>query len=126
MSVSFMSAGLFAIHQERWAGPLPRQTQLGIARHTETARRFVVFTDVLIDEVEAHQSLVRPGQYRHHKGRSYQVLGVVLEWSTREPLVWYVALYTEGKLAMALRPLEGPDGFITPVEGAPRFCRVRD
>jgi len=39
---------------------------------------------------------IRPGRYRHFKGREYQVLGVASHSETGEPMVVYRALYGEG------------------------------
>jgi len=41
---------------------------------------------------------IRPGRYRHFKGREYQVLGVASHSETGEPMVVYRALYGEGGL----------------------------
>jgi hypothetical protein len=39
-----------------------------------------------------------PGQYLHHKGGRYEVLGVARHSETHEPLVVYRPLYGEGAL----------------------------
>ena len=36
---------------------------------------------------------IRPGRYRHFKGKEYRVLGVARHSETLEPLVVYQALY---------------------------------
>lgn len=41
---------------------------------------------------------VRPGRYRHFKGKEYQVIGVASHSETLEPMVVYRALYGEGGL----------------------------
>ena len=41
---------------------------------------------------------IRPGRYRHFKGKEYQVLGVAVHSETLEPMVVYRALYGEGGL----------------------------
>ena len=41
---------------------------------------------------------IRPGRYRHFKGKEYQVLGVAAHSETLEPMVVYRALYGEGGL----------------------------
>ena len=41
---------------------------------------------------------VRPGRWRHFKGREYQVLAVALHSETMEEMVVYRPLYGEGRL----------------------------
>ena len=41
---------------------------------------------------------VRPGRYRHFKGKEYQVLGVAKHSESLEPMVVYRALYGDGGL----------------------------
>lgn len=41
---------------------------------------------------------IRPGRYRHFKGKEYEVLGVAFHSETLEPMVVYRALYGEGGL----------------------------
>ena len=41
---------------------------------------------------------IRPGRYRHFKGKEYQVLGLATHSETLEPMVVYRALYGEGGL----------------------------
>ena len=41
---------------------------------------------------------LKPGRYRHFKGREYQLLGVATHSETGEPMVVYRALYGEGGL----------------------------
>ena len=41
---------------------------------------------------------IRPGRYRHFKGKEYQVLGLATHSETLEPMVVYRPLYGEGKL----------------------------
>lgn len=39
---------------------------------------------------------IRPGRYRHYKGKDYQVLGMAKHSETLDELVLYVPLYGEG------------------------------
>ena len=39
---------------------------------------------------------LRPGRYRHFKGKEYRLLCVASHSETREPMVVYQALYGEG------------------------------
>ncbi len=45
---------------------------------------------------------IRPGRYRHFKGKEYRVLGVARHSETLEPLVVYQALY--GERGLWVRP----------------------
>jgi hypothetical protein len=69
---------------------------------------------------------VRPGVYRHYKGREYRVLGVALHSETEEELVVYQPLY-EGAYPLWVRPLAM---FAEEVEVAgrrvPRFALVEE
>ena len=47
---------------------------------------------------------IKPGRYRHFKGKEYYVLGVAIHTETDEPMVVYRALYGEGTLYV--RPLK--------------------
>ena len=38
---------------------------------------------------------IKPGKYRHFKGKEYEVLGVASHSETMEPMVVYRALYGE-------------------------------
>lgn len=41
---------------------------------------------------------LKPGRYRHFKGKEYQLLGMATHSETGEPMVVYRALYGEGGL----------------------------
>lgn len=45
---------------------------------------------------------MRPGLYRHYKGKTYQVVGVARHSETQEPLVVYQLLY--GNYSLWVRP----------------------
>jgi hypothetical protein len=66
---------------------------------------------------------VRPGRYRHYKGREYEVLGIARHSETEEPLVVYRCLY--GDYSLWVRPLAM---FVEEVEvegtRQPRFARL--
>lgn len=68
---------------------------------------------------------IRPGRYRHYKGRDYQVYAVAQHSETDEALVVYRPLYGEGRLFV--RPLAM---FSETVEhggqSVPRFAFVAD
>lgn len=49
--------------------------------------------------------MVKPGRYRHFKGREYQVLGIAKHSESLEPYVVYRALYGEGQLWIRPVPL---------------------
>ena len=46
---------------------------------------------------------IKPGRYRHFKGKEYEVLGVALHSETEEELVVYRALY--GDFGLWVRPV---------------------
>ena len=72
---------------------------------------------------------LRAGLYRHYKGGIYLLLGVAAHTETGELLVVYVSLdATLPGPRMRARPIDGPEGFLTPVKShitgeafAPRF-----
>ena len=41
---------------------------------------------------------IKPGKYRHFKGKEYEVLGVATHSESLEPMVVYSQLYGEGGL----------------------------
>lgn len=47
--------------------------------------------------------MLRPGRYRHFKGREYEVLGIARHSETEEELVVYRALY--GDFGLWVRPV---------------------
>ena len=66
---------------------------------------------------------LKPGLYRHYKGKDYQVLGVATHSETEESLVVYRTLY--GDFDLWVRPL---DMFVGTVEldgePTPRFTFI--
>ena len=65
---------------------------------------------------------MRTGIYKHYKGGYYLVLGVGQHTETGELEVVYVSLdATQSGPRMRVRPLEGPEGFTTLVDGKERF-----
>jgi hypothetical protein len=69
--------------------------------------------------------MIKPGRYRHYKGKDYEVLGVARHSETEEEYVVYRQLYGEGGLW--IRPM---GMFIESVSvgGAvvPRFRRLEE
>ncbi|MGP4845401.1 DUF1653 domain-containing protein [Marinobacter sp. 1Y8] len=47
---------------------------------------------------------VKPGRYRHYKGKDYEVIGVARHSETEEQMVVYRCLY--GDHSLWIRPLE--------------------
>ena len=45
---------------------------------------------------------IKPGRYRHFKGKEYEVLGLASHSETMEPMVVYLALY--GERGLWVRP----------------------
>lgn len=48
--------------------------------------------------------MIKPGKYRHYKGKEYEVIGLAKHSETLEDLVVYKALYGEGQ--MWVRPMK--------------------
>lgn len=46
---------------------------------------------------------IKPGKYRHFKGKEYRVLGIASHSETLEPMVVYQALY--GECGLWVRPV---------------------
>lgn len=69
--------------------------------------------------------MIRPGRYRHYKGKEYEVIGVATHSETEEAYVVYRALY--GEQGLWIRPvamfLETVFIEASPV---PRFKRISD
>jgi hypothetical protein len=63
---------------------------------------------------------LKPGRYRHYKGKEYRVVGVARHSETEEELVVYQPLY-EGAYPLWVRPLSI---FVEEVGGVPRFAYV--
>ncbi len=55
--------------------------------------------------------MIKPGRYRHYKGKDYQVIGVAKHSETEEDLVVYRALY--GACGLWVRPVKMFDEKIT-------------
>ena len=69
--------------------------------------------------------ILKPGRYRHYKGKDYQVIDIATHSETLETLVVYRPLYGEG--ALWVRPLSMFSEDVQ-VEGQslPRFRRISD
>ncbi|WHZ23907.1 MAG: hypothetical protein OJF47_003019 [Nitrospira sp.] len=69
--------------------------------------------------------MIKPGRYRHYKGKTYEVLGVARHSETEEEYVVYRQLYGEGGLW--IRPM-GMFLESVSVGGAmvPRFQRLEE
>jgi len=61
------------------------------------------------------------GVYRHYKGGLYRVLFIARQHDTRDPMVVYVSME---HASINVRPLRGPEGWLTPVHGMERFKPV--
>lgn len=68
--------------------------------------------------------MVKPGRYRHYKGKDYEVLGCAMHSETEEELVVYRALY--GKRGLWVRPKAMfLDSVIVGGTPVPRFKRLQ-
>ena len=61
---------------------------------------------------------LRPGRYRHFKGKDYELLGTAVHSETGEPMVVYRALYGDrglwGRPAAMWNERVEPDGYSGP------------
>lgn len=65
---------------------------------------------------------VRPGRYRHYKGREYEVIGVARHSETEEEYVVYRCLY--GDFSLWVRPLAMfTEEVVADGRCVPRFAR---
>ncbi len=73
--------------------------------------------------------MIKPGVYRHYKGRFYEVIGIARHSETLEELVVYRALYNSkkfGKNALWVRPKKMfLESVIVDGKKTPRFERVK-
>jgi hypothetical protein len=65
--------------------------------------------------------VVKPGLYRHYKGKHYEVIGVAKHSETGEELVVYRALY--GERGLWVRPLSMFDETLANGSKRFEFCR---
>lgn len=69
--------------------------------------------------------MIKPGRYRHYKGKDYEVLGVARHSETEEEYVVYRQLYGEGGLW--IRPLTMfSESVSVGGEPVPRFRRLEE
>lgn len=71
------------------------------------------------------KKVLRPGRYRHYKGKDYEVIGVARHSETEEPMVVYRTLY--GDYSLWVRPFAMFTEEVE-VEGEkrPRFAFIDD
>ena len=68
---------------------------------------------------------LRPGRYRHYKGKDYEVVGLATHSETEEKLVVYRTLY--GEFDLCVRPLEMFVGTVElDGEPTPRFTFISE
>ncbi|WP_173047761.1 DUF1653 domain-containing protein [Nitrospira sp. KM1] len=69
--------------------------------------------------------MIRPGRYRHYKGREYEVIGVARHSETEEEFVVYRALY--GDFGLWIRPtLMFSETILIEGRSIPRFQLIAD
>lgn len=72
-----------------------------------------------------HKQTIRPGRYRHYKGKDYQVIDLARHSETKEWMVVYRCLY--GDHSLWVRPLSMFRGSVELAgEQVPRFSRLPD
>lgn len=68
---------------------------------------------------------IRPGKYRHFKGKEYRVIGIASHSETMEPMVVYQALY--GEQGLWVRPAHMWNETVDRAEyKGPRFIYVEE
>lgn len=93
------------------------QLRIGLASHSETKELYVVYAGLSKHNVPG----IVLGRYRHYKDNEYHVLGVAHDLSDGGELVVYVPKYSNhGVVSMAVRPYDGPNGFVTFITGDDR------
>lgn len=61
---------------------------------------------------------MQAGLYRHHKGGLYQLIGIGEHTETGEKMVVYVSLAELPGSRLRIRPLNGPEGWNTPIQSS--------
>ncbi|RBW52057.1 DUF1653 domain-containing protein [Marinobacter sp. F3R11] len=70
-----------------------------------------------------HKTDIRPGRYRHYKGKDYEVIDIARHSETEEKLVVYRCLY--GDNSLWVRPLSMFRETVNVAgEQVPRFARI--
>lgn len=68
---------------------------------------------------------LKPGKYRHFKGKEYELIGIALHSETMEPMVVYRALY--GEQGLWVRPAAMWSEHVTREDySGPRFIKIED